>query len=264
MNVVLAARSADKLDSFANELGQAGVTALAVPTDVEDTAALEHLVAHSVGRFGTIDVLVNNAGIETYYPFEELDVGAIVQTIGVNLTAAIILTRLAMPHMLEAGRGHVVNMSSTAGKFGPAYGAAYGASKAGLVAFTETLRGEFHGTGISASVLCPGFTNDGGIYERIKQGIGKGTPPQMGATSADAVARAVIKAIRRDIPEMLINVPPMRPALVLSAIAPRLGQWCARKASARFLKKVAFSRHKVDLDDVGASVRLNGVRKKSA
>lgn len=242
MHVVLAARSADRLEQLAAELRDAGRTALAVPTDVADAAAREHLISRTLNEFGGIDLLVNNAGIESFSVYHELDVDRIVQGIAVNLTASLVLARLVLPYMVSAGRGHIVNMSSTAGQHGPAYGAAYGASKAGLIAFTESLRAEYHGTGVSASVICPGFTRSGGIYDEIQQRIGRGTPLQMGGTTAQAVARAVVRAIRSDLPEILVNRPPMRPIFALCAACPRLGEWLARIATARFLKRVATSR----------------------
>ena len=202
----------------------------------------ERLVEQTLAEFGRVDVLVNNAGIETYCPFAELPTEDIIRTIDVNLTAALVLSRLVLPHMLAAGAGHIVNMSSTAGKHGPAYGAAYGASKAGLISLTESLRGEFRGRGVSASVICPGFTHDGGIYERMKRATGRGTPFQMGSTSAAAVARAVVKAIQKDQPEVLLNWPPMRPVFVLAELWPAVGEWIIRRASVRFLKRIATRR----------------------
>ena len=242
MNLVLAARTADTLEAAAAELAGKGIKTLAVPTDVSDHAALGNLVERTLEQFGTIDVLVNNAGIETYSRYHELDVEDIVKTINVNLTSTLVLSRLVLPHMLKAGRGHIINMSSTAGKHGPPYGAAYGASKSAMIAFTESLRGEYHGTGSSASAICPGFTHDGGMYELMKQQIGRGTPVQMGATTAQAVARAVIKALRKDLPEIIVNRPPLRPVMVLAEISPRLGEWIVRRATSRFLRKVAPSR----------------------
>lgn len=242
MQVVLAARSVDKLEQLAAELRHAGRTAVAVPTDVADATAREHLISRTTEEFGAIDLLVNNAGIESFSIYHKLEVDRIIRCLDVNLTAALVLTRLALPHMIDAGRGHIINMSSTAGQHGPAYGAAYGASKAGLIAFTESLRAEYHGTGVSASVICPGFTRSGGIYDEIEQRIGRGTPLQMGGTSARAVARAVIRAIRSDLPEIIVNRPPMRPIFTLCAACPRLGEWIARIATARFLKRVATSR----------------------
>lgn len=242
MAVVLAARSESALEEVAEEIRQTGATAIAVPTDVTVHADRERLVNRALSECGRIDVLVNNAGIETYCPFTELSMEQIARTIEVNLTSAILLSRLVLPAMLAAGTGHIVNMSSTAGKHGPAYGAAYGASKAGLISLTETLRAEFKGQGVSASVICPGFTHEGGIYERMKQAAGRGTPPQMGATSADKVARAVVKAIRKDRAEVLVNWPPMRPVFVLAELWPALGEWIIRKSSVRFLKRIATRR----------------------
>jgi short-subunit dehydrogenase len=243
MNLVLAARSEKALEGVAQDIRRMGVQALAVPCDVSSHADRERLIRQTLSTFGRIDVLVNNAGIETYCPLEDLPIDQIHETIDVNLTSAIVLARMVLPAMLEARSGHIVNMSSTAGKHGPAYGAAYGASKAGLISLTETLRSEFKGRGVSASVICPGFTDDGGIYERMKAATGKGTPPQMGATSALKVAQAVVQAIQKDRPEMLVNWPPMRPVFVLAELWPKVGEWIIRKSSLRFLKRIATRRH---------------------
>ncbi len=165
MNLVLAARSESALQEVAADIRRMGVKAIAVPADVANHADRERLVSRALAEFGRIDVLVNNAGIETYCPFAELPLEEIQRTIDVNLTAAIVLARMVLPGMLAAGAGHIVNMSSTAGKHGPAYGAAYGASKAGLISLTETLRAEFKGQGVSArssvraSRTTAGFTN---------------------------------------------------------------------------------------------------------
>jgi len=245
MNLVLAARSPDVLQKAASELSAAGVEAIAVPTDVADSRALLRLVEQGVDRFGTIDVLINNAGIDAFREYHELDASEIIATIDVNLTASLLLTRMVLPHMLRAKRGHVVNVSSTAGKQGPAYGAAYAASKAGLIAFTQSLRGEYRGTGISASVLCPGFTHDGGIYDRIRRETGRDTPALMGSTSAEAVARAAVRAIRRDLPEVIVNRPPMRPLFALAELFPALAEWCIHKTTTRFLKRVAQAKRRV-------------------
>ena len=141
--------------------------------------------------------------------------------------------------MLQAGRGHIVNMASTAGKYGPAFGGAYGASKAGLIAFTQSLRGELYKSGVSASAICPGFATEGGIYEVIKQRTGRGTPWYLGSTSADAVARAVVKSIRGDRPELIVNFPALRPVFVLCQAVPRIGEWIVRMTTRRYLKQAA-------------------------
>jgi short-subunit dehydrogenase len=239
MNIALAARSPEQLEELAAELRRLGVQAAAIPTDVADQGQLNRLVDATIDRFGSIDVLVNNAGIEAFRPFQLIEPADIAMTIQVNLTSTLLLTRLVLPHMLKAGRGHIVNMASTAGKYGPAFGAAYGASKSGLIAFTQSLRGELHGTGVSASAICPGFASDGGVYEVIKERTGRGTPWYLGSTSADAVARSVIRCIRNDRPEAVVNFPALRPVFVLAQAFPRIGEWIVRMTTRKYLKRAA-------------------------
>ncbi len=244
VRVVLAARNETTLDSARRSLVEEvdGAEVETVPTDVGVVEDCERLVETTLDRFGQIDLLVNNAGIETYGHFHESTPEEIAATIGVNLTAAIVLSRLVVPHMLERGTGHVVNLSSTAGKHGPPFGTAYGASKAGLISLTESLRLEYHGTGVSASAVCPGFTKSGGMYERMRREIGSGAPPWIGHTTTRRVARATIVAVRRNRPETIVNVPPFRPTSVLAEWFPRLAEWLYRKAAKRWLQKVADAR----------------------
>ena len=239
MNLALAARSPETLQQLATELQNCGVRAVAFPTDVADETQLVKLVGDVIAEFGTIDVLVNNAGIEAFRPFQLIEPADIARTIQVNLTATLLLTRYVLPHMLKSNRGHIVNMASTAGKYGPAYGAAYGATKSGMIAFTQSLRGELYKTGVSASAICPGFAAEGGIYEVIRERTGRGTPWYLGSTSADAVARGVVKAIRNDRPELILNFPALRPVFVLCQAFPRIGEWIVRTTTRRFLKQAA-------------------------
>jgi short-subunit dehydrogenase len=244
VNLVLAARSADRLEQVRRELvEQTRVKAIAIPTDVSVPGTLQGLVDGAVAEFGGIDILVNNAGVDAFRNFHELEIDEIRSTVDVNLTGAMLLARLALPHMLQRGWGHIVNMASTAGKYGPPYGAAYGATKAGLIAFTQSLRIEYRNRGIGASAICPGFTDDGGIYEAIKADIGRGTPRVIGSTTVDAVARATIRAIRRDQPEVIVNHPPVRPFLVLTAMYPKLGEWLLRRFAGGFFRRIARARH---------------------
>jgi NADP-dependent 3-hydroxy acid dehydrogenase YdfG len=132
MNMVLAARSKDGLERVAEELRRSGVEAVTVPTDVTDRKALEALVAAADAEFGGADVLVNNAGALTVFPYDRIGIEDIELAVRLNLTSAMILTRLVLPGMVERGRGHIVNMSSLAGIWGPPFDAPYGATKAGL------------------------------------------------------------------------------------------------------------------------------------
>lgn len=237
--VVLAARSKDRLEELQEQISGAGQTALAVECDVSDPNDLTALHQQAVEQFGRIDVLVNNAGVECFEHFEEVEFDRILQTIEVNLTGAILLTRLVIPTMLEQQSGCIINMASTAGRHCPAFGAVYGATKSALIGFTEGLRGEFLNRGISATAICPGFTQDGGIYDRMVEKTGRQTSSALGGTTADAVAAAVLRCIESQAPEVILNWPPMRPVLVLKQLFPRLGEKIALSVSRKFTQRVA-------------------------
>ena len=197
---------------------------------------LKRLVEQAMERFGQIDVLVNNAGIECFYHFDQLTTEQIEQTLQTNLTGTILLTRLVVPHMLSQGKGSIINMASTAGKHCPPYGAVYGATKAGMIAFTQGLRGEYLDRGIRSTAICPGFTKSGGVYDRIVESTGRKTSTALGGTNTGAVALAVVKAIQTGPPEVIVNWPPVRPAMVIREIFPGLGEKISRGCFASICK----------------------------
>lgn len=242
MNLVLVARTPEPLERVAERLRAYGVTVTAIPTDVTDLAQLQSLVETIITEFGRIDVLINSAGTESVRTFHRTDHADIERTIQLNLTATIQLTRMVIPHMLLAGRGHVVNVASVAGKIGPAYAAAYAASKAGQIAFTQALRAEYLPSGISASVICPGSTRDTGLYERMQKETKFRFPLHLGWATSQSVGRAVVRAIRRDLPEVVVNTLPLRPVFVLSQLFPRFGSWLIRVACRHHFRRVAFER----------------------
>lgn len=238
-SVVLAARSKDRLDELQQQIERSGGTATAVVCDVSDPNDLHELTEQTLDEYGRIDVLINNAGVECFQNFETIEFDRILETIEVNLTGAILLTRLVIPVMLKQRSGCVINMASTAGKHCPAFGAVYGATKTALIGFTEGLRGEYLERGISATAMCPGFTTDGGIYDRMTAAVGRGTSAAVGSTSAAAVAAAVLKAIRSGPPELIVNWPPMRPMLVLKQLFPRLAESLILGFSRKFTQRAA-------------------------
>ena len=247
MNLILAARSADKLEAAAEEIRKTGVRVLTVPTDVSKRADLERLVAAAVAEFGGIDVLVNNAGIEAFRAFHEIPVEQIEATIATNTVGAIVLTRLVIPVMQQKGWGRIINMSSTAALMAPPYGATYAATKASLFQFSMALRLEYAGSGISATAICPGFTDDGGIYEIIKTEMGRRVPWVLRGTTAHAVAKKVIAALRSDPPSIVVDGLGLRMFIVIANAFPRLGEWFTHKIATRFFRNLAMKR------DEGAS-----------
>jgi clavulanate-9-aldehyde reducatase len=154
-NVVLAARREDRLKSLAAELGEG---ALAVPTDVTDPAACEALVSRAIEGFGSVDILVANAGLGLYGSIADGEPEDWRRMFEVNVLGVLYATRAAVRHMLGRGSGDVVFVSSLAGRRVPrAEGTVYAATKHALTAVAEGLRMDVHGKGIRVINVEPGL-----------------------------------------------------------------------------------------------------------
>jgi short-subunit dehydrogenase len=223
IDLLLVAFPGDGLGPLSKQLEKQGVRSRCVAADLRSPAGREEVVAEAVEQLGRIDILVNNAGVEYTSYFHELEVARVSEVLAINLEAPMMLTRMLLPFMLDRRNGHILNMSSLAGKSGPALQEPYAATKAALVAFTQSLRGSYRGSGVSASVLCPGFVT-AGIYERMVSRTGNAAPVLLAPVSAERVARAAIRAIERDLPEVIVSSWPVRPILALSALFPVLGE----------------------------------------
>ena len=158
-DLVLVARRRDRLEALARELQSAhGVKARVVTADLAARDGASRVV-DEVGRLGLeIEFLVNNAGFGTSGAFVELDVGRELEMIQVNVTALVTLTRAFLPGMVARRRGRILNVGSTAGFPPGPFMAVYYASKAFVNSFTEALWYELRGTGVTATVSCPGAT----------------------------------------------------------------------------------------------------------
>ena len=232
--VVLTGRNESALEALARETG--GEVVLA---DLAEPGAAGALAA----RAGAVDVLVNNAGIEITSAFGRLTTEEIEQMVAVNLTAPALLTHAVLPGMLERGRGAVVNVSSLAGKAGAPYNVMYTATKAGLIGFTRALRAEYHGRPVTFSVVCPGFIEEDGMYERIRPVAGD-APPLMGASPMRVLVDAIVASARDGRAERHVSHRrPVRPVFALAELAPELGERIARLAgTSAFFEKTARSR----------------------
>ena len=155
--VAVAARSADELTAAVTAIERAGGRALALPTDIIDRPAVEHLMAEAERQLGPVDVLVNNAGIGAPSgPFEELDPDVWWRNIEVNLKGPVLCTRAVLPAMLARGRGRIINVASSAAMLPYPYLSAYATSKTGLVHFTESVALEVRDRGVSLFSIHPG------------------------------------------------------------------------------------------------------------
>ncbi len=154
-NVALAARREDRLQDLAAELGEG---ALAVPTDVTDAAACEALVSRAVERFGSVDVLVANAGLGLYGSIPDGDPEDWRRMFEVNVLGVLHATRAAVRHMLDRGSGDIVIVSSLAGRRVPtADGTVYAATKHALTAVAEGLRMDVSARGVRVVNVEPGL-----------------------------------------------------------------------------------------------------------
>ncbi|NUP16428.1 MAG: glucose 1-dehydrogenase [Streptomyces sp.] len=164
--VVVADLNAEGAQGVAKEIEQAGGAAVAVVGDLSEQAVADQVVETAVERFGGVDVLVNNAGImDRMSALADVTDAEWERVIRVNLTAPFLLTRAALPHMLEAGKGAIVNTASEAGLRGSAAGAAYTASKHGVVGLTKSLAVMYRKQGIRANAIAPGGTQTGIVVD---------------------------------------------------------------------------------------------------
>jgi short-subunit dehydrogenase len=191
--LVLVARRAEVLDALAGELG-GRVDALPADLSVRaDRAALPDRVA-ALGV--TVDILVNNAGLSTVGPVAKSVPEEELNLVEVDVAAVVDLCSRFLPGMVDRGRGAVLNVASL-GAFGPLPGqASYVAAKAFVLSYTDSIRGELRGSGVTATALCPGPVKTGfGEAAGISDEVAEAAMPQVMWKTADAVARAGIDGL---------------------------------------------------------------------
>jgi len=156
--VLIADRQRDAGEAAATAIRSAGGQAEFAATDVTSEADVRAMVDAAVARFGRLDILVNNAGIGRFVPFEQLEPGEWDRIFAVNLRAAYLACRAAVPHLKRSGHGAILNLSSQSGLQGQPMNEAYCASKAGVILFTRSLARELAPDGVRVNCICPGGT----------------------------------------------------------------------------------------------------------
>ncbi|MDZ4744960.1 MAG: SDR family NAD(P)-dependent oxidoreductase [bacterium] len=159
--IALVARRTDKLLEVAERVSSAGGTPLVITADVSQEAECASVVQATLDAFGTVDVLVNNAGRGNRASVEDTTTADLDAMFRLNVYSQFWLTARVLPIMKTKRSGHIVNISSFAGKVGFPYNAAYVAAKHAVVGFTASLRAELIETGVEATCVCPaGITTD--------------------------------------------------------------------------------------------------------
>jgi short-subunit dehydrogenase len=217
VHVALSARSAGDLAQVAETVRATGVRCVAIAADITDADERARLIRDAQEALGPLDILVNNAGVEHGGRFVRRSAAEIEQLVATNVRAPILLTHQVLPGMIERRRGHVVNIASLAGKLGYPYAAVYGGTKAALIAWSSALRLEIEGTGVSVSVVSPGYVKGAGMFEVHY----RKPPAALSETTPEAVAAGVVRALREDPIEVVVSGRPFWPVQALYAVAPR-------------------------------------------
>jgi short-subunit dehydrogenase len=207
--VLISGRRADQLERIAADLGGRPTVLPADFTLPADAAALAE-------RAGAVDALVANAALPASGPIDGFTPEEIDRALDVNLRAPIQLTRALLPGMVERGSGHVVLVSSLAGKVASVGSSLYSATKFGLRGFAAGLREDLHDSGVGVSVVFPGFVSGAGMFAET----GVPLPRGVGARRPEQVAAAVVRGIERGKAEIDVAPLGLRAGAYLSALAP--------------------------------------------
>jgi NAD(P)-dependent dehydrogenase (short-subunit alcohol dehydrogenase family) len=158
-DVALNSRNADALEKVAAEIGELGHRAVVLPADVTDVDSVRGMVDAAIGGLGHLDVVVNNAGGTAFMvPFTRLRFAGWEKVMRLNVESVVHVLQAVAPHLLERGRGSVINVASVAGLGATPALTPYGASKAALISLTKSLAVEWASANVRVNALCPGWT----------------------------------------------------------------------------------------------------------
>ena len=201
-NVVISGRDGKKLKQAADKLGEEERVATVIG-DIGDPETGKKIVQTAIERFGSVDVLVNNAGFAIYGTVADLKVEEIESQIATNFFGMIYCTKAFLPKMLDQKSGHIVNVASVAASFGLPGMASYCASKFAMLGFSEGLYHELKGTGVGVTVVSPIMVRTNFFDNPSFKSVPKYSPTSL---SSKTVAKAVIKAASSS--RLEIIVPP--------------------------------------------------------
>jgi short-subunit dehydrogenase len=259
--LVLTARRGDRLEQLAGALRPQGAEVLTITADLEDPAAPDLIITRTLGRFGGLDVLVNNAGFGLPTVFTEADPGDLRRQLEVNFIAPLMLARRALPSLIER-RGTLINVGSAITAVANSALGAYGAAKAGLAYWNEALRRELMHKGVKVCLVEPGpvkteffatlmtVAPEGGEYNPLLD-----APAPWMSAQADDVARRIVRLIerpRRRLSVLRRVVWPFRLLGGLFQICPPLGDLALSALTQHFERRGDLCRTPRRLGDAGS------------
>jgi short-subunit dehydrogenase len=201
-SLVLVARRRERLEELRDELTKRdpNLNVHIRVTDLSDDRAVIELCDWLEHEKIAIDLLINNAGLGDMGPFATSEIPRVKEMLAVNVTALTLLTRLLLPEMIVRKRGAILNVSSTAGFLPIAGFAVYAATKAYVTSFSEAIRAELRGTGVTVTALCPGPVHTEFTRVAQRRGAERDRSPEFVNVSSEEVARAGLAAIEHDRP----------------------------------------------------------------
>ena len=210
--VAIGARREDRLRSLAERIDGEGGRALPVQVDVSDEGSARSFIERAHSELGGLDILVNNAGVMLLGPVEGADTDQWRTMVNVNVLGVLYCTHAALPLMREAGGGHIVNVSSVAGRSANAGSAVYNLTKFGVGAFSEALRQEVTASGIRTTIIEPGFVDtelQSHNVPAVREMIEKSRQSMPDVLQAEDIANGILYAVtqpqRVDVNEVLIR-----------------------------------------------------------
>lgn len=195
VKLCVVARRLSALDALCEQIRERGGEAFPVQCDVTDAAQVQHAVTECIEHYGRIDILVNDAGVQSYGYFEQLPWEDIERTFQVNAFGAMRFARAVLPHFRKQGSGHIINVASMLSKGAAPLLSAYTASKHAMFGWSEAIRLELYGTGIDVSaVLVPSVATP--MFDHAPTQLSVAPQPVPPTYHPDVAAKAVVKMAR--------------------------------------------------------------------